>query len=202
MLWNVTITLKKCTEQKLNGCLSEHSHPLMDVRHSHFSVPVPQEMCIQLLFSPGNHSQTDATPVSSLYTHSHLHTKCNEAAIGLPVWLLSYYQTEVVSCHLCTIADSLDRVKCVSLGRTHILSHRGMCSHLYSPRLEFHSERLQNITSIPSTDGEGGAGARFGVVNSEFSGSGLESGGHLHWCRRGPSVRALADSEFRTSFST
>lgn len=146
-------------------------------------------MCIQLLFSPGKHSQTDTMPVSSLYTYSHVCTKCNEAAIGLPVWLLSYYQTEVVSRHLCMIADSLDRVKCVSLGRTDVLSHRGMCSHLHTPRLEFHWERLQNITSIPSTDGEGGAGARFGVMNSEFPRLGLESGGHLCWYRRGPSVR-------------
>lgn len=37
----------------------------------------------------------------------------SEAAIGLPAWLLSNYQTEVVSCHLCMIADSLNQVKCV-----------------------------------------------------------------------------------------
>lgn len=73
--------------------------------------------------------------------------------IGLPVWLLSYYKTEVVSCHLCMIADSLSQVKCVSFTQTSSYSCcHSLRLHLYIPRLEFHSERLQNTKSIPSTD--------------------------------------------------
>lgn len=41
------------------------------------------------------------------------------AAIGLPVWLLSYYQAEVVSCLLCMISDSVNQKPAVSLALTH-----------------------------------------------------------------------------------
>lgn len=64
-------------------------------------------------------------------------------------------------CKLSAVCDSRrslnqDAHTVVMCTRLLLTLRRGMCSHLYIPRLEFLLERLQNITS---TDWEGGAGA-------------------------------------------
>lgn len=131
--------------------------------------------------------------------------------IGLPVWLLSYYKTEVVSCHLCMIADSLSQVKCVSFTQTSSYSCcHSLRLHLYIPRLEFHSERLQNTKSIPSTDWGGGTIAclvlhavsfwiRFGVWRSSpWWGGGAKVLADI-WLRL--SVVGLADLDHLSPYS-
>lgn len=76
-----------------------------------------------------------------------------KAAIGLPVWLLSCYETEVVSSCLCVISE--ERVSHPDTHKEYVFTHtflahcNTMCSHLCIPSVEFHLERLQNITSYP-----------------------------------------------------
>lgn len=58
-----------------------------------------------------------------------------EVAIGLPVWLLSYYQTEVVGCHPCMISDSLNKGICLSDTRMDTMNLRTgtLQWHVFTP---------------------------------------------------------------------
>lgn len=62
------------------------------------------------------------------------------AAIGLPLWPLSYYKTEVAGCHLCAIAHRLNQV---------CLSHLVGCTVIHVHTCTFRS--LSYIRSVYKT---------------------------------------------------
>lgn len=145
MHWQNT-SFDKTKTKTLFFCLCglvQQTHLLVDVVLSSVFIPLRQKMCTCSLFfrtllqrtykphactklgdSPGRvteiHSQSDTAISCLILIYSFTCALySNEAAIGLPVWLLSYYKTEVVSCKLCMIADSLNQGKRVSIAQAH-----------------------------------------------------------------------------------